>query len=237
MRVITGIGDLRQISVLLRGEPGRIDPWVRAPQAGHWVLHLCWIVAGMGCYGAAMGAWRDSLQGFYTAVKFPAIILLTTFGNALINFMLAPLLGLNITFRQSVSAILTSASISAAILGAFSPLIAFLVWNAPPLHEVTPAAHLTHAAILLTHVAVIAIAGTGANLRLLQWLTQLGGTTAVARRVLGAWLAGNLFLGAQLSWILRPFVGAPELPVQFLRPDAMHGNFYETVLHLFRNLF
>jgi hypothetical protein len=51
----------------------------------------------------------------------------------------------------------------------------------------------------------------------------------VARRVLFAWLAGNLFLGSQLSWILRPFIGSPTLPVEFLRDAAFNGNFYETV--------
>jgi len=237
MRLSSGISDVRQISVLLRGEPDHIDPWVRQPRASHLCLQLLWIILGMGCYGAAMGIWRDSLQGFYTAVKFPTIILLTTFGNALISAMLAPLLGLNITLRQCLSAVLTSYSISAAILGSFSPLILFMVWNVPPLSANVHISGLTHAAILLVHVTAIALAGIGANLRLLQWLTHLGGTPAIARRVLLAWLAGNLFLGSQLSWILRPFVGQPGLPVQFLRPDALHGNFYEAVIHLAANLF
>jgi LmbE family N-acetylglucosaminyl deacetylase len=41
----------------------------------------------------------------------------------------------------------------------------------------------------------------------------------VAWRVISAWLAANLFLGSQLSWILRPFIGSPGLPVEFLRHD------------------
>jgi hypothetical protein len=44
-----------------------------------------------------------------------------------------------------------------------------------------------------------------------------------------AWLTVNLFLGAQLVWNLRPFIGAPELSEQFLRPNALEGNFYEAV--------
>jgi hypothetical protein len=52
-----------------------------------------------------------------------------------------------------------------------------------------------------------------------------------------AWLAANLFLGAQISWLLRPFVGAPELPVEFLRSNAFQGNFYETVFLALKNLF
>jgi hypothetical protein len=142
--------------------------------------------------------------------------------------MLAPLLGLNIPFRQSFLAIVMSFAIAAAILGSFSPLVAFLVWNAPPMsaHAIGP-----YSFIMLTHVLVIAFAGLTANLRLLQLLRDLGGNSGVAYRVLIAWLAGNLFLGSQLSWILRPFIGSPGLPVQFLRDHPFAGNFYEAVFH------
>jgi hypothetical protein len=237
MQAQTANLDARQIGVLLRGEPERIDPWIRQPGAGHFALHLAWIAIGAGTYGAAVGVWRGGEQALYTAIKLPLIILLTAFSNALLNGMLAPLLGLNITLRQSFFAILTSFSISAAILGAFSPLVAFIIWNTPPLVIGLQISGVTYGSILLAHVVVIAFAGTVANLRLSQWLRQLGGTTAAARRVLCAWLAGNLFLGSQLSWILRPFVGSPGLPVEFLRPNAFHGSFYEAIFHTFVSLF
>lgn len=48
-------------------------------------------------------------------------------------------------------------------------------------------------------------------------------------RTFFAWLAGNLFVGAQMTWILRPFFGAPTLEIQFLRPNPLDGSFYETV--------
>jgi hypothetical protein len=159
--------------------------------------------------------------------------LLTTIGNALINAMLAPLLGLNIPFRQSFSAILMSFTASAAILGAFSPVMAFMIWNTPGIAMKGS----TYSIILLAHVAVIALAGITGNTRLFQLLSQLGKSKAVAFRVLIAWLAGNLFLGSQLSWILRPFIGSPGLPVEFLRATAFHGNFYEAVFHSFIQLF
>jgi hypothetical protein len=229
--------DVRQISVLLRGEPERIDPWIRHPAAGQFALHVIWIFVGAGCYGAAMGMWRDPLQGLYTAIKLPLILLLITVGNALLNAMLAPLLGLNITFRQSFYAILMSFSMAATILGSFSLLSAFVIWNTPPLSLDLRVAGITYSSIQLSHVAVIAFAGIVANLRLLQWLGQLGGNRAAAGRVLLAWLVGNLFLGSQLSWILRPFVGSPDLPVEFLRPTAFQGGFFETVFNAFVNLF
>ena len=72
---------------------------------------------GAGLYGAAMGWWRDPLQALYTGIKLPLVILLTTLGNALLNGMLAPLLGLNVTFRQSLGAILMSFAVTSVVPG------------------------------------------------------------------------------------------------------------------------
>jgi len=71
---------------------------------------------------------------------------------------------------------------------------------------------------------------------LLRLLQVLSGSDRIARRVLFAWLASNLFLGSQLCWILRPFIGSPGLPVEFLRPNAFQGNFYETVFRALAHL-
>ena len=217
------------IPSLLRGEPDLLGSWLTAWDARRIGLCVSVILGGAGLYGAAMGYWRAPLQGAFVAIKFPLIILLTTVGNALLNAMLAPLLGLNLGFRQSFLAILMSFTIAAAILGSFSPIAAFAIWNAPSLSADVRASGGTYTVIQLMHVGIIAFAGIAANLRLVQLLRHLSGSAAIAHRVLLAWLAGNLFLGSQLSWICRPFIGSPGLKVQFLRDDAFHGNFYETV--------
>jgi hypothetical protein len=188
------------------------------------------MVAGAGLYGAAVGWWRSPLQAGYNAVKFPLIVLLTTLANALINGMLAPLLGLDLRFRQSLLAVLMSFTIAATILGSFSPVVLFIVWNTPPLGTDVAAAAGAHSFLLVSQVALITVAGVAGNLRLWQLLRQAGGSNAVALKVMLAWLASNLFLGSQISWLLRPFVGAPHLPVEFLRDDALAGSFYEILL-------
>jgi hypothetical protein len=223
-----------QISVVLRGEPALMGEWVRTGNMRRTVLYVATILVGAGLYGAAMGSWRDPLQMVYVAIKFPLIVLLTTLGNGLINGMFAPLLGLNLGFRQSLQAVLLSFTIAAAILGSFSPLVFFLIWNAPAMSAHVPG---VYSFIQLTHVALIAFAGITANVRLVRLLEHLSGSMAVGRRVLFAWLTVNLFLGSQLVWILRPFIGAPGLPVQFLRPDAFKGNFFEAVWRSIQNLF
>jgi hypothetical protein len=195
------------------------------------------IIAGAAAFGMAVGLWRDPLQAVYTAIKFPIILLLTTLGNGLLNGLLAPLLGTNIGFRQSLLAVLMSFTIASAVLGALSPLVAYLIWNAPPLSAASADSRATHSLILITVVAVIALAGTVANLRLLQLLRQLSGSPSSARRTMFAWLTGNLLLGSQISWVLRPFVGSPNLPVQFMRSDAWQGNFFESVSRSLQRLF
>lgn len=226
----------RQIPVLLRGEVAAIVAWLERWSAGRVLLYLVVIFAGAGSYGAAMGWWRDPQQAVYAAIKFPLVILLTTLGNALLNAMLAPLLGLNLAFRQSLLAMLMSFTIASAILGAFSPLLFFLIWNTPPLSSHAGSSFSSHSLILVSQAAIIAFAGIAANLRLLQLLRRMSGRATVARNVLFAWLLGNLFLGSQLSWILRPFVGSPALPVSFMREDALHGSFFEAIFHALRHL-
>jgi len=219
---------LGEIATLLRGDVESISKWSGAWDTHRIALQIAVILAGAGGYGAAMGWWRDPWQALFTAIKLPLIILFTTVGNALLNAMLAPLLGLNIPLRQSFAANLMSCTIVAAILGAFSPLLAFLVWNSPALVSQAPTTEVYNL-LLLAQVAAIALAGLTGNARLFQLLRRLGGSRRVAQKVLVAWLAGNLFLGSQFAWILRPFVGSPGLPVEFLRAAALHGNFYQSV--------
>src|SRR5438034_1758275 len=227
---------IRQLPALLGGNPDTLREW-----AGRWdfrrVLgYLAVIFVGAGLYGAAMGYWRSPVQAGYNLVKFPLIILMTTLGNALINGMLAPLLGLDLRFRQSFMLVLMSFTIAAAILGSFAPIVFFIIWNTPSLAGQTVISTATYNFVQLAQVVIIAFAGVTANVRLLRLLQVLSGGHRVARRVLCAWLAGNLFLGSQLCWILRPFIGSPGLPVEFLRPNALQGNFYETILRAFLNL-
>jgi hypothetical protein len=225
-----------QISILLHAQPARLQRWLK-----HWqIQRVFWcmavVVAGAGLYGAVMGAWRDAWQALYTGIKLPLVILLTTLGNTLLNGMLAPLLGLNLTFRQSLLMVLMTFTIAAVMLGAFSPIAAFVVWNTPPLTAATRLVSPEYGMLQLTLVAFIAYAGVTGNLCLMPLLRQLSGSAAVARNVLLAWLAVNLLLGSQICWVLRPFIWDPARPVEFLGPEYLRGSFYETVFEGVRRL-
>ncbi|XCN72059.1 MAG: hypothetical protein Q3M24_17350 [Candidatus Electrothrix aestuarii] len=204
-----------------------LRPWLEKG-SGKFILCLLLIIIGGAIYGASLGIWRAPLQACFVAVKFPLLLLLTALGTALINGMLAQLLQAPIQFRQSLLAVLMSFALLAVMLASFTPLIGFLLWHLPPMSS--KGQMDTHRIFLLANVAVIAFSGTVANLQLYYLLKQISGKSA--GQILAVWLAMNLFLGAQLSWNLRPFVGTPALPVTFMRDDPFNGSFYEAVFLL-----
>jgi hypothetical protein len=227
---------LRAVDYFLRAEPERLGTWfVRRDSRLTWFC-LVAVVAGAAPYGAVMGCWWSPLQGLYVAVKLPLLVLLTSLGNGLLNGMVAPLLGLNISIRQSQTAVLVSFAYAALVLGAFSPVALFIVWNTSPPGGATGYSSAEHALLQLTLVVFVAFAGVVGNVRLLPLLRRLAGSRSVARNVLFAWLAGNLFLGSQICWVLRPFVWG-GYPVKFIGPQPFHGSFYETVFDALRRLF
>jgi hypothetical protein len=198
-------------------------------QSGLVWFCLCSIAIGAGCYGAVIGSWRDALQALYTGIKLPLVILLTTLGNGLLNGMLAPLLGLNVSFRQSLLLVLISFAVTAVILASVSPIALFVVWNTPSLSGGTQLTSLEYRFLQLTLAFFIAAAGVIGNVRLLPLLRQFTKDSAAARRVLFAWLAMNLFLGSQVAWVLRPFIWDPAGSSQFIGRQYFKGSFFETV--------
>ncbi len=216
-----------RFKTLLRGDASRIVEWT-TEGGSRWLIACCVvIVSGCGLYGFTLGLWRDDTQSVFTAIKFPLLILLTCGGNALLNGLLGLVIGSGLGFRQTTTAILMSFAIASLVLAAFAPIMLFLLWNTPPLVDATSTGG--HSLTLLAHVVVIAAAGFVGNRCLYALLKNVCPSRAAARLVLIGWLAGNLLLGSQLSWVLRPFIGSPNLPVQFVRDDPFRGNFFEAV--------
>jgi hypothetical protein len=212
---------------LCRGDRGLLDSWISGRQRGSVRTCLLFIVCGLGCYGFTVGMWRGWEMAAYVAVKLPSAVLLTLLMNGLLNGMLGMALGSGIGFRQSLQFLLAGFAIMGLILGALAPVTFFLALNTPPASD--PAAGSWHAITLLTHTGAIALAGVIAHRKLLGFVRDFADSRSAGTRTFFAWLAGNLFVGAQMTWILRPFFGAPTLEIQFLRPNPLDGSFYETV--------
>jgi hypothetical protein len=224
------------LGVFLRADESALQEWLMNRKWRLVGICVAAIVTGAGLYGAAIGSWREPLQGLYTGIKLPLVILLTTLGNGLLNGMLAPLLGLNTTFRQSLLMVLMTFAIASIILGALSPVAWFVVLNTPPLTAATRLWSPEYGFLQLALTAFVALAGIMGNVRVRPLLCRWTNSVKVARRVLLAWLAGNLLLGSQIAWVLRPFIWDPAGRVEFIGQQYFHGSFYETVLEALRRL-
>ncbi|MCE9636996.1 MAG: hypothetical protein K8T90_14930 [Planctomycetes bacterium] len=55
------------------------------------------------------------------------------------------------------------------------------------------------------------------------------------RRVFRVWIVTYCVVGAQMAWILRPFIGTPGLEFSFFRPRG--SNFLEALWHTLQRLF
>jgi hypothetical protein len=222
--------------VFLRADPGSLYEWVVRQRTRLIWFCIGVIIIGAGIYGATVGIWREPLQALYTGIKLPLVILLTTCGNGLLNGMLAPLLGLQVGFRQSFVLVLISFALTSLILAGFSPVALFLVWNTPPLDATTRLSSPEYGFLQLLLAGFIAAAGIIGNVRLLPLLGRWTNSHAIARRVLFVWLATNLFLGSQIAWVLRPFIWDPAGKTRFVGTEYFRGSFYETVFEATRRL-
>lgn len=214
-----------ELTILLRGSPEDLRKWINDPGPASLRLCLVTIIAAFGIYGITVGIWRDPRMGIFVGIKMPALILLTLACNGFLNGMLGLLLGSGLGFRQSIMAQLMSFTIAALVLGGLAPVTFFMSLNAPaPDAENASSAH---SYFLVAHTVLIAVAGIIANLHLAKLLVAVTPDSRTAITTLLAWLGGNAFVGAQLSWIMRPFFGTPTIEVAFLRPNPFDGTFYE----------
>lgn len=217
----------QQLLLLARCDSAVVVSWLeRKSQVNTLVTWIIAIVLGCGLYGFSIGVWRGPLQGVFVGIKLPMLIFLTLACNGALNGMLAAAIGSRLSFQQTVEACLMSFALFALILGSLSPLAIGMALDAPKAGS--PQAPEWHRMLIFTHTVWIAFAGVVANLKLLQVLEHYSGMK-IGRRTLVAWLAGNLFVGAQFSYTLRPFFGDPRLPIQFFRDDPFNGTFYEAI--------
>ncbi len=204
------------------------------------------LVIGTLAYGFSFGLWRAPEQGLYSAIKMPALFLSIIGTTTLINGMIAPLLGVPIRLRQTLRAMLYAMAITASILGAFAPVVVFVVLQIPPplpsalgKHAMHPDVQTSMAVfwpLLLSHIVLIACAGVTGCLRLRSVLRAIAPSRAKAARVLAVWIVVTGFVGGELSWLFSPFLCKPDFPPHFIARTYQEGNFYEQVYRGIRSV-
>jgi hypothetical protein len=182
-------------------------------------------VLGGGFYGLVMGTFGgfsgDRLwQPVYSGIKVP-ILLGVSFALGLpFFFMLNTLLGLRADFREALSALLKTQAAITLALGALAPYTA--VWYLST---------TGYDQSLLFNAAMFALASFTGQAILRRLYRPLIARHSRHRIALGLWLIIYAFVGIQMGWVLRPFVGDPTKPVRFFREGAF-SNAYVVVAKL-----
>lgn len=176
-----------------------------------------------GLYGATMGTFPDESGGvrpwqmLFSAIKVP-MLLVVTFLVALPSFfVLNTLLGVRDDFGEVMRALGNTQAVVTLVLASLAPVTLFwyvstteydwaLVWNG----------------------VMFLVASLAGQVALVRSYKPLIARNRVHRRLLLAWLVLFTFVGIQLGWVLRPFVGSPGAPTQFFRSGAW-GNAYVEV--------
>jgi len=187
---------------------------------------LIGLIAAFGfSYGALMGTFGGvrgdhGIQILYSAIKVP-LLLLVTFGLSLPSFyVFNTLLGVRGDLGNALKALLAAQAGMTIILLSFAPFT--LLWYV---------SCSNYNAAILFNSAVFGLA-TLTSQRLLR--RHYGPLLARDRRhrfLLRVWLVTYAFVGIQMGWLLRPFVGSPWMATYFLRRDAW-GNAYEVMFRM-----
>lgn len=178
-------------------------------------------IAFLALYGAAMGSTHSLWQTLSSAIKLPVLFLATLIVCSPTLYFFNVLFGSNQSLSQNIALILTAITVTAVLLLSFAPITLFFLLTT---------SHYQFFKLL--NVAVFSIAGSmgviflGQGMRIVSASSQEGGRAR--RRVLRLWILVYAFVGSQVAWTLRPFIGAPSMKFELFR--HLGGNFYTNIV-------
>lgn len=217
---------VRRIDDFLRGRAEFSTAGAHSLGLGHlWAL-----TAGAGAlYGAVMGGYAglapDRWQQLaYSAAKLPLFLFVTYALCVPAFFVLNSLRGLRTDFRRALCAMTAMQACLALILASLAP-VTILAY----------ASTADYGTAVFFNGIVFAVASVSSQLVVLRYYRPLLALDRRHRSMLAVWLALYVFVGIQAAWVMRPFVGNPDLPVALFRPGAW-GNAYVAVINLTRQV-
>ncbi|GET39546.1 actin-binding WH2 domain-containing protein [Microseira wollei] len=174
----------------------------------------------LAIYGGIMGIYHSWMQALSSAVKLPALYLITLLVCLPTLYFYNIIFGSKRRFGQHFALVLTAVSVTSVLLFSFAPITLFFLIST------------THYQFLiLLNVAIFTLTGWIGVSSLYQAanciLEQDTEGSDTRRKILQAWLFLYAFVGCQLGWTLRPFFGMPDSPFSLFR--EREGNFYVSV--------
>jgi hypothetical protein len=194
-----------------------------APETAPGITVTVLVVAVLcAVYGAAMGwsaGWR---QATASAMKVPMLLLLTL-GVCFPAIVVSTLLcGIRLEVMQILRLFVLVLALHAVILVSAAPIIAFFGIGSD------------YHFLKLLNVGLFAASGLFSMIVLraatvqVAWVASRSG--AAASNLFLGWVVLYGFVGCQMAWLLRPFIGSPGLPFEFLRRKTGGLSFYSAVV-------
>jgi len=200
---------LRQADAALRvgsARPGGLGPPVELSLRSRLGLIL---IFGL-FYGAVMGAYgARPLQMLYSGLKVPLLLAVASLLSLPTFFVLNTLFGLRKDFPRVVGALFSAQAGLTVILASLAPITAFVYVSG-----------VSYQPAILFNALTFGAASVGAQAILRREYRDLIAGNPAHRLMLRAWLVTYVFVGIQMGWVLRPFIGDPIQPVQFFREDS-----------------
>lgn len=182
-------------------------------------------------YGLIMGSFSSWMQAISSAIKLPILYLMTMTICLPTLYFFNILFGSRKSFTQHLGVVMSAVASISVLLFSFAPVTLFFLISAPN----------NYSFFLLLNVTILALTGfvgvkflyDGMQLISEQEDEDLEGKNN-RTKLLRSWLFLYAFVGSQLGWTLRPFMGAPDKPFQLFR--QLEGNFYQSVLNSLLNI-
>jgi hypothetical protein len=225
-----GVADwIAAIAAFLNAGGVRGREWLRLPA---WAPLLLIVLCG-GIYGAVMASYSglDDARAWmvlYGAVKVPLLFMATMLMAVPCFYVINLLLGAGDDWAAVWQG-----------LTDYQLLVAMQLLALAPVTVLVNITHGDYRTAQAWSTLMFAVAGWNARRSLQACYRPLIARNPVHKRLQQAWFIVYAFVGVQMGWDLRPFVGNPDMPVQFFR-DHIGNAYMETALVLklfFRELF
>jgi hypothetical protein len=178
----------------------------------------------LALYGLVMGASHSLPQALSSAIKLPVLFLVTLIISLPSLHFFNILFGSRQTIGQSISLILTAISTTSVLLVSFAPITLFFLLTTSD-----------YQFFKLMNVVFFALAGYMGILFLRQGIRKITESEEenpqairTRRLIFALWAVLYAFVGSQMAWTLRPFIGYDDRA--FILFDQVGGNFYADVI-------
>jgi len=174
-------------------------------------------------YGFVTGLSHSFYQGLSTALKMPALFLLTLlFTLPALYFFALALLNVSFSVSQAIVVVLSGIGVSAFLLLGLSPVTLFFV--------LTSTNYPFFQLLAVVFVAISGVSGLFYILKGFRYVDVNGelSNSSFGTLLLRGWVVLYGFVGAQMTWRLSPLIGDPEMEFFFFRPSR--DNFFIDVV-------